>query len=95
MAHVRTHTTSQRRNGKAIKRYEVAWREPTRDSFGLPIPVNAAYPDGPTRCSRGRRPTRPGRLLETIQAKAVPIRSVGQRAGVTPPSPIYLPAFRR
>jgi hypothetical protein len=34
---VRTsHETKQKRNGKALRRYEVVWRESVRDSFGLP-----------------------------------------------------------
>ncbi|MDO3637633.1 tyrosine-type recombinase/integrase [Mycolicibacterium arseniciresistens] len=36
MAYIRAHDTKQRRNGKVVKRYVVAWREPIRDSFGLP-----------------------------------------------------------
>lgn len=36
MAYVRAHETKQKRNGKALKRYEVVWRESVRDSFGLP-----------------------------------------------------------
>jgi integrase len=36
MAYVRAHETRQKRNGKALKRYEVVWREPVRDGFGLP-----------------------------------------------------------
>lgn len=38
MAYVRAHETSQRRNGKAVKRYEVVWREQAKDANGLPIP---------------------------------------------------------
>jgi integrase len=36
------------------------WREPVRDQFGLPIPVNPAYPDGPKqmRAWRETYPTR-------------------------------------
>jgi len=36
MAYVRAHETKQKRNGKVLKRYEVVWREPVRDDFGLP-----------------------------------------------------------
>jgi hypothetical protein len=37
MAYIRTHETQQRRKGKAVKRYEVIWREPATDpSTGLP-----------------------------------------------------------
>jgi integrase len=34
MAYVRAHETKQKRNGKALERYELVWREPMRDSFG-------------------------------------------------------------
>lgn|SRR5574337_477708 len=49
MAYIRSHNTQQKRNGKPMKRYEVVWREPARDSFGLPIPSNPAHPEGPKR----------------------------------------------
>lgn len=39
----------ERRNGKPVKTYAVVWREPARDQFGLPIPVNPEHPDGPKR----------------------------------------------
>lgn len=39
MAHIRTHDTERRKN-KVVKSYGVVWREPDRDQFGLPIPVN-------------------------------------------------------
>ena len=35
MAYIRAHETNERRKGRPIKRYEVVWREPVRDSFGL------------------------------------------------------------
>ena len=39
MAYIRTHNTTQKRRGKAAKRYEVCWREPaTNPATGLPIP---------------------------------------------------------
>lgn len=38
MAYVRAHETNRRRNGKAVKRYEVVWREQAKDTNGLPIP---------------------------------------------------------
>jgi integrase len=38
MAYIRAHDTTQKRNGKTVKRYEVAWREQATDANGLPIP---------------------------------------------------------
>lgn len=38
MAYVRAHETKRRKNGKAVKRYEVVWREPVRDEYGVPLP---------------------------------------------------------
>ena len=46
MAWVKAVETSQKRNGKPIKSYVVAWKSPARDEFGLPIPVNPARPEG-------------------------------------------------
>ena len=40
MAYIRAHETSQKRKGRAVKRYEVVWREPIRDDYGLPVQVN-------------------------------------------------------
>lgn len=40
MAHIRAHETSQKRKGRAVKRYEVVWREPVRDDYGLPVQEN-------------------------------------------------------
>jgi integrase len=54
MAYIRTHETTERRNGKPVKTYAVVWREPVRDHFGLPIPVNREHPDGPKQM-RARR----------------------------------------
>lgn len=51
MAYIRTHDTQQRRDGKVVKRYEVVWREPVRDSFGVPVPRYPARPDGPQKTS--------------------------------------------
>jgi integrase len=45
MAYIRAHETSQKRKGRAVKRYEVVWREPVRDDFGLPV----ALPGGKTK----------------------------------------------
>lgn len=42
MAYVRAHETKQKRNGKPIRTYAVARREPVRDSFGLPTGKTAA-----------------------------------------------------
>ncbi|ACC42849.1 prophage integrase [Mycobacterium marinum M] len=50
MAYVRAHETKQKRNGKALKRYEVVWRESVRDEFGLPT--------GQTRARQESYPTR-------------------------------------
>ena len=60
MAYIKVHETKRKRDGKPIKRYQVIWREPVRDSFGLPVPVNPAHPDGPkrTRNRAERYPTR-------------------------------------
>ena len=38
MAYVRSYGTKQKRNGKPVRTYQVVWREPARDDFGLPIP---------------------------------------------------------
>ncbi|MFD6399364.1 hypothetical protein [Nocardia sp. NPDC060249] len=46
MAYIRSYDTTTRRNGKPVKRYEVVWREPVREEFGLPIPVDPARPEG-------------------------------------------------
>ncbi|WP_375481979.1 tyrosine-type recombinase/integrase [uncultured Mycobacterium sp.] len=56
MAYIKVHETKRKRNGKTVKRYEVIWREPVRDEFGLPVPVNPDHPDGPKRTrNRGER----------------------------------------
>ncbi|AOS91784.1 MULTISPECIES: tyrosine-type recombinase/integrase [Mycobacterium] len=49
MAYIRSYDTTQKRKGKTVKRYEVVWREPVRDQFGLPVPANPDHPDGPKR----------------------------------------------
>lgn len=46
MAYIRAYETTQRRNGKAVKRYEVVFTEPVRDEMGLPVPVDPAKPTG-------------------------------------------------
>lgn len=49
MAYIRSYDTTRKRKGKAVKRYEVVWREAVRDQFGLPLPVDTDHPDGPRR----------------------------------------------
>ncbi|OZG27698.1 site-specific integrase [Williamsia sp. 1138] len=49
MAYIRAHETNQRRNGKAVKRYEVVWTEPVRDAMGLPVSVDPTTPTGKKR----------------------------------------------
>jgi hypothetical protein len=44
MARIRTHDTTERRKNKVVKTYGVVWREPDRDQFGLPVPVNPDHP---------------------------------------------------
>ncbi|MGV0715907.1 hypothetical protein ABQE93_10920 [Mycolicibacterium sp. XJ662] len=53
--------TARKRNGKPVKSYAVIWREPVHDDFGLPVPEDAAHPDGPKKMrNRSERyPTRP------------------------------------
>lgn len=46
MAYIRAHETTQRRNGKAVKRYEVVFSDFVRDEMGLPVPVDPAKPTG-------------------------------------------------
>ena len=66
MAYIRTHETASRRRGKSVRRYEVIWREPVRDGFGLPVPLNPANPDGPKQM-RSRQESYPTR--EAAQAR--------------------------
>ena len=49
MAYLKVYETREKRDGKHIRRYAVIWREPVRDAFGLPVPVNPKHPDGPKR----------------------------------------------
>jgi hypothetical protein len=50
MAYVRAHETTLKRNDKALMRYEVVWREPVRDDFGLLTGhTRARYETFPTR----------------------------------------------
>jgi integrase len=36
MAYVRSYETKQKRNGKPVRTYQVVWREPATDTYGLP-----------------------------------------------------------
>ena len=50
MAYVRAHNTTAKRKGKAVKRYEVVWREPATDGNGLPNGKHRARQESyPTR----------------------------------------------
>jgi integrase len=49
MPYIRSHETTRRKNGKPAKRYEVCWREPVKDAFGVPVPLDPNRPDGPKR----------------------------------------------
>lgn len=49
MARIRAHETKQKRDGRPVKRYEVIWKEPVRDEYGLPVPVDPAKPNGRKR----------------------------------------------
>lgn len=57
MAYVRAHDTTRRKNGKAVKRYEVVWREPVRDEFGVPRPgkLRSRQESYPTRADAEAR----------------------------------------
>lgn len=46
MAYIRAHSTTTKRNGRVVKRYEVVWTEPVRDERGLAVPVVATKPEG-------------------------------------------------
>ena len=85
MAHIRTHDTTERRKNKVVKTSGVVWREPDRDQFGLPVPVN---PDHPSEVMRlGGRPTqrgaphdrdqRPGRAQEAGSCRLGTTRAAG------------------
>ncbi|MGB0971073.1 MAG: tyrosine-type recombinase/integrase [Mycobacterium sp.] len=78
MAYVRAHETANRRKGKPVKRYEVVWREPVRDNFGLPVPLNPARPDG-ARKMRSRQETYPTR--EAAQARVDELRAARHTTG--------------
>src|SRR6476620_11804997 len=70
MAYVRAHETKQKRNGKALKRYEVVWREPVRDSFGLST--------GKTRARQETHPTR-----EAAEARRDELNAARHTTGTT------------
>lgn len=69
-AHFLTHDTTERHKNKVVKTYGVVWREPDRDQFGLPVPVNPDHPKGPKRCALGGRPTQPARPTTGTSALA-------------------------
>ncbi|MBU8819900.1 site-specific integrase [Mycolicibacterium goodii] len=49
MAYMKVVDLKQQRRGKPVKRYVVVWREPVRDRFGKPVPLNPDHPTGPKR----------------------------------------------
>lgn len=49
MAYIKIVDLKQQRRGKPTKRYVVVWREPVRDRFGKPLPINPDHPTGPKR----------------------------------------------
>lgn len=80
MAYIKVHETRAKLNGKPVKRYAVIWREPVRDSFGLPVPVNPDRPDGPkrTRNRAERYDTR-----ETAQARVDELNAARHTTGTS------------
>jgi integrase len=80
MAYVRAHETKQKRNGKPVKTYAVVWREPVRDEFGLPIPVNPDHPDGPKQM-RAQRETYTTR--EAAEARRDELNAAGHTIGTS------------
>ena len=70
MAYIRAHETTQKRKGKVVKRYEVVWREPVRDDFGLPT--------GRTRARQESYPTR-----EAAEARRDELNSARHTTGTT------------
>ncbi|WP_412475540.1 tyrosine-type recombinase/integrase [Gordonia sp. LUNF6] len=44
MAYIRAHETTVKSKGRAVKRYEVVWREPVRDEYGLPVKTASGKP---------------------------------------------------
>ncbi|MGO9153992.1 tyrosine-type recombinase/integrase [Mycobacterium sp.] len=80
MAYVRAHETRQKRKGKVVKTYAVVWREPVRDQFGLPMPVNPEHPDGPKQM-RARRETYPTR--EAAEARRDELNAARHTTGAS------------
>jgi integrase len=70
MAYIKVHETRRRRDGKPVKRYAVIWREPVRDSFGLPT--------GRTRNRSERYPTR-----QPAQARVDELNAAKHTTGTT------------
>jgi integrase len=70
MVYIRAHETKQKRNGKVLKRYEVVWREPVRDAFGLPT--------GQTRARQETCPTR-----EAAEARRDELNAARHTTGTT------------
>jgi integrase len=80
MAYMKVTDTKQKRRGKPVKRYAVIWREPVRDDFGLPIPMDASRPDGPTR-TRNRSERYPSR--EAAQARVDELNAAKHTTGTS------------
>jgi integrase len=80
VAYIRTHETTERRNGKPVKTYAVLWREPARDQFGLPVALNLDHPDGPKRM-RARRETYPTR--EAAEARRDELNAARHTTGTS------------
>lgn len=80
MAYIRSYDTTARRNGKPVKRYEVVWREPVRDEYGLPVPVDPAKPNGRKK-SRACQETYPTR--EAAEARRDELNAARHTTGTT------------
>lgn len=78
MAYIKAIETSQKRNGKPVKRYAVIWREPMCDKFGLPVPENPEHPDGPKRM-RNRSERYPAR--DAAQARVDELNAAKHTTG--------------
>ena len=78
MAYIRSYDTTQKRKGKTVKRYEVVWRESVPDQFGLPVPVNPDYPEGPKR-TRSRQESYPTR--EAAEARRDELNAAKHTSG--------------
>lgn len=79
MAYIRTHDTTTRRKGKPVKRYVVCWREPVRDAFGLPVPLNPDYPAG-AKQMRSRQESYPTREAAELRRDEL---NVARHTGTT------------